>query len=289
MIAETHGTGGSRRRLELPAALRLRRPRPRRGRHTDVFVNCGGARAMRAPGHPQGCAVMEAAMDDLADKLGIDPLEFRLKNLAPSDFHTPDLRGRGQDRGRADRLAENASRAARTATGRSSAGWAWPCTSGAAAAPQDKQVACTINPDGSVELKTRHPGHRHRRPDDPGDHRRRGARPEADRHHVEHRQLDVPARPGLGRLDHHPVDGPAVLRRRRPRPATRCSRRSPRRSNAKPEDLVAQGRPAPGQGRAEDGLEGRLPQARHDADLRDRQVRARASPASASAAASSPR
>ena len=32
MIAETHGTGGSTRRLELPAALCLRRPRTRRGR-----------------------------------------------------------------------------------------------------------------------------------------------------------------------------------------------------------------------------------------------------------------
>ena len=36
----------------------------------DVFVNGGGARAMRAPGHPQGCFIMESAMDDLAEALG---------------------------------------------------------------------------------------------------------------------------------------------------------------------------------------------------------------------------
>ena len=78
----------------------------------------------------------------------------------------------------------------------------------------------------------RHPGHRHRRPDGPGDHRRRGPRPQADRHHLQHRQLDLPARPGLGRLDHDAVDVPAVLRRASPRPATRSSRRSRRPSTA---------------------------------------------------------
>ena len=38
---------------------------------------------MRAPGHPQGCFVTEVVMDDLAAKIGIDPLELRLKNLPP--------------------------------------------------------------------------------------------------------------------------------------------------------------------------------------------------------------
>jgi xanthine dehydrogenase YagR molybdenum-binding subunit len=38
---------------------------------------------MRAPGHPQGCFVTEVVIDDLAAKIGIDPLELRLKNLPP--------------------------------------------------------------------------------------------------------------------------------------------------------------------------------------------------------------
>ena len=106
-----------------------------------------------------------------------------------------------------------------------------------------------------------HPGPRHRRPDGPGDHRRRGPRPQADRHHLEHRQLDLPARPGLGRLDHDAVDGAAVLRRRHqgPRRALqedRAGRQGPARGP------VAQGRPALGHGRAGHGVEGRLPQAR---------------------------
>src|SRR4029077_15652811 len=80
MIAETHGTGGSRGGSNFPLPYVYDVPASSRT-HSEVFVNCGGARAMRAPGHPEGCAVMEPAMDDLADKLGIDPLEFRLKNL----------------------------------------------------------------------------------------------------------------------------------------------------------------------------------------------------------------
>jgi xanthine dehydrogenase YagR molybdenum-binding subunit len=46
----------------------------------DVFTNAGPAAAMRAPGHPQGCFALEQAIDELAEKLGIDPLELRDKN-----------------------------------------------------------------------------------------------------------------------------------------------------------------------------------------------------------------
>jgi xanthine dehydrogenase YagR molybdenum-binding subunit len=46
----------------------------------DVFTNAGPAAAMRAPGHPQGAFALEQAVDELAEKLGMDPLEFRDKN-----------------------------------------------------------------------------------------------------------------------------------------------------------------------------------------------------------------
>jgi xanthine dehydrogenase YagR molybdenum-binding subunit len=46
----------------------------------DVFVNAGPAAAMRAPGHPQGCFALEQAIDDLAERLGMDPLVLRDKN-----------------------------------------------------------------------------------------------------------------------------------------------------------------------------------------------------------------
>jgi CO/xanthine dehydrogenase Mo-binding subunit len=48
---------------------------------TDVFINAGQARAFRAPGHPQGAWALEQMMDQLAEKIGMDPVEFRLKNI----------------------------------------------------------------------------------------------------------------------------------------------------------------------------------------------------------------
>lgn len=46
----------------------------------DVFTNAGPGASMRAPGHPQGCFALEQTIDDLAFRLGMDPLEFRDKN-----------------------------------------------------------------------------------------------------------------------------------------------------------------------------------------------------------------
>jgi xanthine dehydrogenase YagR molybdenum-binding subunit len=45
----------------------------------DVFINAGPASAMRAPGHPQGCFALEQAIDELAEKLNMDPLALRDK------------------------------------------------------------------------------------------------------------------------------------------------------------------------------------------------------------------
>lgn len=53
----------------------------RRINHTAVAINAGTSRAWRAPNHPQLCVVTQSAMDDLAAKLNMDPLEFFTKNL----------------------------------------------------------------------------------------------------------------------------------------------------------------------------------------------------------------
>jgi xanthine dehydrogenase YagR molybdenum-binding subunit len=45
----------------------------------DVFTNAGPGAAMRAPGHPQGCFALEQAIDELAEKLNMDPLNLRDK------------------------------------------------------------------------------------------------------------------------------------------------------------------------------------------------------------------
>ena len=54
-------------------------------RHRVVRTNIQGARAMRAPNHPQNCLLTDQPLDDLAARLDINPLELRLRNLPPND------------------------------------------------------------------------------------------------------------------------------------------------------------------------------------------------------------
>lgn len=46
----------------------------------DVATNTGASAPFRAPGHPQACFALEGAVDALAEKLKIDPIELRLAN-----------------------------------------------------------------------------------------------------------------------------------------------------------------------------------------------------------------
>lgn len=46
----------------------------------DVLMHTGPACAFRAPGHPQGAFALEVAIDMLCERLGQDPVEFRLRN-----------------------------------------------------------------------------------------------------------------------------------------------------------------------------------------------------------------
>ena len=50
-----------------------------------VEMNYGVATFMRAPGEAPGTAVLEIAMDELAEKLKMDPVELRVKNYAEKD------------------------------------------------------------------------------------------------------------------------------------------------------------------------------------------------------------
>ena len=47
----------------------------------SVYTNCVPAGHMRAPGDPQVTFAVESAMDMMAEALGLDPLEFRRRNL----------------------------------------------------------------------------------------------------------------------------------------------------------------------------------------------------------------
>jgi xanthine dehydrogenase YagR molybdenum-binding subunit len=80
--AESWGTGGAGAAAGFPLPYIYQMPNRRRA-HKDVFINTGTQRPMRAPGHPQGSFITEIMMDELADLVKMDPVEFRIKNLPP--------------------------------------------------------------------------------------------------------------------------------------------------------------------------------------------------------------
>jgi xanthine dehydrogenase YagR molybdenum-binding subunit len=81
--AESWGTGGAGAPSGFPLPYIYNFPNRKRV-HKDVFINAGLQRAMRAPGHPQGCFLTEILMDELADQVKMDPVAFRIRNLPPA-------------------------------------------------------------------------------------------------------------------------------------------------------------------------------------------------------------
>ena len=82
---QSWGTGGAGATSNFPLPYIYNFPNRRRA-HTDVYINAGQQRAMRAPGHPQGCFLTEILMDELADRVRMDPVEFRIKNLPEANL-----------------------------------------------------------------------------------------------------------------------------------------------------------------------------------------------------------
>lgn len=52
-----------------------------------LHTNEDSSIAMRAPGHPQASFAMESLLDELAYKIGMDPVEFRKKNMPDKVYH----------------------------------------------------------------------------------------------------------------------------------------------------------------------------------------------------------
>jgi len=79
--SESWGTGGPDAQGGAPSIPYVVRIPDRRVRHTTVLTNIGPARAWRAPNHPQMCLITMSALDDLAAKLDMDPVEMLQKNI----------------------------------------------------------------------------------------------------------------------------------------------------------------------------------------------------------------
>ncbi|HEY1937756.1 MAG TPA: xanthine dehydrogenase family protein molybdopterin-binding subunit [Candidatus Angelobacter sp.] len=92
--SDSWGTGGPGGGGAPPMPYVVNIPNQRK-QHTAVATNIGPARAWRAPNHPQGCLITMSALEDVAAKLNMDPLQLMLKNIAltaPSEdtYHRAD-------------------------------------------------------------------------------------------------------------------------------------------------------------------------------------------------------
>jgi xanthine dehydrogenase YagR molybdenum-binding subunit len=79
--SESWGSGGPGGSGSPPVPYIVDIPNQRR-KHISIANHVGPSRAWRAPNHPQACFVTMSALDDLAAKLNMDPLDFVLKNKA---------------------------------------------------------------------------------------------------------------------------------------------------------------------------------------------------------------
>lgn len=144
--SETYGTGGVWGSANIPLPYIYPVPSVRT-RHYDISTNLGASAALRAPGHPQASFIMESAMDDLAAKLGIDPLEFRLRN-DPNPVRQAEYRLGAERIGwhRRSRMGSRAPGIVKRGLGVASA--IWGGGGGAGSRP-----IVRIEPDGSVEVR----------------------------------------------------------------------------------------------------------------------------------------
>ena len=111
---------------------------------SPLHTNEDSSVAMRAPGHPQASFAMECLMDELAEKIGMDPIDFRKKNARDPAWH------RQLDRG-AKEIGWSA-RNAKAGTGDGPLKRGFGCGIGAwpGSGRQQCVVDVTIGRDGSV-------------------------------------------------------------------------------------------------------------------------------------------
>ncbi len=243
-------------------------------------INQPPMKAFRAPGFVEGTFGLESLIDELASKLGLDPLELRRKNYADSD-PSGERPYSSKNLMECYRRAEphwerrHEVRARSTDTVKRGVGMASQVWYGGGGPPSYAWIR--VGSDGRANGRHRDAGHRHRLEDRDGADRGGGARhPARARDGVARRLGARPVRLDLGRLVDDPVDGACSARRGRRREAAdhrdRRAALRPRRARARPQGRQCRlgrrepERPARRRGRA----------ARERAD--PRQGRARAEP-----------
>jgi len=114
----------------------------------DVFTNAGPAAPLRAPGHSQGAFGIESAVDELAEKLGMDPIELRKKNEAsPVRMAQYDLGAKEIGWERRNKKAGDAPGPRKRGIGMANGNWY-------VFAAEDSNAQVKVHRDGSVEVIT---------------------------------------------------------------------------------------------------------------------------------------
>ncbi len=117
-----------------------------RVKQASVAINAGSSRAFRAPGHPTASFSMESMMDDLAVKLGIDPVEIRIKN-DPFDVRRKEYEIGREKFGWKEKYHKPGSSSGILKTGVGCAGATW------GGGGRGTQAEVQINRDGTVEVR----------------------------------------------------------------------------------------------------------------------------------------
>jgi xanthine dehydrogenase YagR molybdenum-binding subunit len=111
-----------------------------------ILLNTGPSSAFRAPGHPPASFGTESMMDELAVKLGMDPVEFRLLNDSNPVRQREYAEGRDKF-GWADKYKKPGSSPGPVKTGVGVAAGTW------GGGGKGSEAEAQINPDGTVEVR----------------------------------------------------------------------------------------------------------------------------------------
>lgn len=138
-------TGGGSNGVALPMPYLYRVPSSR-VKQSAVAINAGVACAMRAPAHPPAAYGMEGILDDLAVKLGLDPVAIRLLN-DPSEVRRHELEVGAEKFGWKAKYQKPGSSPGPVKVGIGCASAAW--MSGG----RGTQAEAQISSDGTVEIR----------------------------------------------------------------------------------------------------------------------------------------
>jgi len=140
-VTSAGGSGGA----GFPAPY-IYQPAATRVKQGSVAVNAGQSCAFRAPGHPTASVGMEGALDDLAAKLGMDPVAIRLKN-DPSEIRRREYELGAEKFDWKGKFRKPGTSPGPVKIGVGCAGAAW--MSGG----KGTQAEAQINADGTVEMR----------------------------------------------------------------------------------------------------------------------------------------